>query len=553
MGDAYPELRERARADRARSRSRRRSASARRSSAACACSTTRSRKRRRRQGVAGRVAFTLYDTYGFPLDLTRDHRRASAASRSTRPASKRAMDEQRERARVPGLGRGRGRRRVPGDRRASVGATKFLGYEATVGDVERSSRWSRTASEVDAVGAVREERRGRHRPTRRSTASGRPGRRHRRRCRRRTARRCAVDDTQKPAGRRCSCTSARSRRASCASATRSSCAVDDERRDAHPRNHSATHLLHTALRSVLGDARQQKGSLVAPDRLRFDFAHFAPLTDGEKPRGRGPRQRARSARNAAADTEVLPIDEAQAGGAMAMFGEKYGDRVRVLTMRRVDRALRRHARRAHRRHRPVQDPERDAASRGRAPHRGGHRRGRARLRAPARGRARRDGAAAARGGVRDRRRASTSCSPSCASAETRSRSSSASSRRAAAATWSAEARDIKGVKVLAARVDVDDAKVLRDTGDQLRDKLGSGVIVLAGAGGDKVKLVAMVTKDSSARSRRASSSARSRRRSAAGRRPARHGAGRRLAAREPGRGARAGLRPHSWLNQERRS
>jgi len=107
--------------------------------------------------------------------------------------------------------------------------------------------------------------------------------------------------------------------------------VDERSRDATRRNHTATHLMHAALRQVLGTHVKQAGSLVAPDRLRFDFTHFSPVT--------APQLREIEAlvneqilRNAAVTTEVKDTAEAMASGAMALFGEKYGDRVRVVTI-----------------------------------------------------------------------------------------------------------------------------------------------------------------------------------------------------------------------------
>ncbi|SDG60167.1 alanine--tRNA ligase [Paraburkholderia phenazinium] len=107
--------------------------------------------------------------------------------------------------------------------------------------------------------------------------------------------------------------------------------VDAVRRARTERNHSATHLMHKALREVLGSHVQQKGSLVDPDKTRFDFAHNAPMTD-EQIRQVEAIVNAEVLANAPGIVRVMPFDEAVKGGAMALFGEKYGDEVRVLDL-----------------------------------------------------------------------------------------------------------------------------------------------------------------------------------------------------------------------------
>jgi len=105
--------------------------------------------------------------------------------------------------------------------------------------------------------------------------------------------------------------------------------VDAQRRARTMRNHSATHLMHKALRDVLGQHVQQKGSLVDPDKTRFDFSHDAPMSDAQLRRVEA-MVNAEILRNEATSARIMKFDDAVKGGAMALFGEKYGDEVRVL-------------------------------------------------------------------------------------------------------------------------------------------------------------------------------------------------------------------------------
>ena len=107
--------------------------------------------------------------------------------------------------------------------------------------------------------------------------------------------------------------------------------IDSERRAAIKQNHSATHLLHAALRQILGEHVTQKGSLVGPDRLRFDFSHFEAVTAGELQQIELLVNQQIQLNNAL-QTRLMPVEQAKAAGAMALFGEKYDEEVRVLTM-----------------------------------------------------------------------------------------------------------------------------------------------------------------------------------------------------------------------------
>jgi alanyl-tRNA synthetase len=137
-------------------------------------------------------------------------------------------------------------------------------------------------------------------------------------------------------------------------------------------NHTATHLLHKALKDILGETVQQAGSLVAPDRLRFDYTWHQPLTD-DQIKAIEALVNDKIRENAEVTKTVMPIAEAKKSGAVAMFGEKYGDRVRIVAPATGRAILRRLPRQPHRRYRHLQDRVRSLVGRGRPPHGGAHR------------------------------------------------------------------------------------------------------------------------------------------------------------------------------------
>jgi alanyl-tRNA synthetase len=272
--------------------------------------------------------------------------------------------------------------------------------------------------------------------------------------------------------------------------------VDDERRERIRANHSATHLLNHALKHVLGAHVAQKGSLVAPDRLRFDFANFSPMTEDQK-RKVEDLVNADIRANADSKVDVLPIEQAKQRGAVAMFGEKYGENVRVVGIgnESLEFCGGTHVRRAGDIGMFKILSEAGVAQ--------GVRRIEAVTGAGALDYLRKleDELAhtAHELGLKQLFGVAARVEKMLEAGKLAEREIEKLKGRLAsgggARDLMTEIVTVKGIKVLAAAVEVDDAKVLRDTGDQLKDKIGSGVVVLAGTGGAEVKLVAMVTKD----------------------------------------------------------
>ena len=276
--------------------------------------------------LKGETAFTLYDTYGFPLDLTQDALRSRGIAVDT-DAFSAAMERQREKARESWKGSGdAATEAVWFALREKLDATEFLGYETETAEGVVSAL-VKDGKEVATLGKGESgavivnqtpfygESGGQVGDTGVMTADGV---------------RFRVTDTQKKAGDLFVHTGTVEEGTLKPDASLV-LSVDQDRRSAIRQNHSATHLLHEALRQVLGDHVAQKGSLVAPDRLRFDFSHPKPMTAEEIERVEDIANDF-VIQNAPVITRLMALEDARASGARALFGEKYGDEVRVVAM-----------------------------------------------------------------------------------------------------------------------------------------------------------------------------------------------------------------------------
>jgi alanyl-tRNA synthetase len=277
--------------------------------------------------LRGDIAFRLYDTYGFPLDLTQDALRGEGKTVDV-AGFEAAMAEQRRRARAAWAGSGEAATEtVWFDLKEKAGATEFLGYstetaEAEIlavvaggGVVERAGPGTEVAVVLNQTPFYAES--GGQVGDAGLISAG-------------EACRIIVRDTQKKLGDlfvHLGVVAHGEARAGLPVQAE----VDHARRTAIRAHHSATHLLHEALRRRLGDHVAQKGSLNAPDRLRFDVSHPAPMSDGDLGWVEA-EVNARIRENAEVMTRLMTPDQAVAAGAMALFGEKYGEEVRVVGM-----------------------------------------------------------------------------------------------------------------------------------------------------------------------------------------------------------------------------
>ena len=434
--------------------------------------------------IPGADAFRLYDTYGFPVDLTADIARERGLSVDM-AGFEAAMEQQRETARA--AGKFTSTTGLPADLVAQLSPTVFLGYDhldagglqvvallkdgrpvASVhaGDeavviLDRTPFYAESGGQVGDTGVLAEQ-----------------------------GVEFDVADTLKFAGQFHGHVG-RVAKGGLKVGDHVVASVDAARRASTILNHSATHLLHAALREVLGTHVQQKGSLVAPDRLRFDFSHFQPMTQAELAEVER-RVNAQIRANSAAEVHHMGMQEALDFGAMALFGEKYGEQVRVLKMgdystelcggthvgrtgdiglfklvgesgvsagvRRIEAVTGQGALDY------VADEERRLAEA--ADLLGGN-----------------------AGEVVDKIRALTDRQKKL---ERELESLKARAASSATSDLGGAAIDVGGIRVLASRLEGFDAKALRDAMDRLKQQLGDAVIVLAGTADGKAALVAGV-------------------------------------------------------------
>ena len=432
--------------------------------------------------IPGETVFRLYDTYGFPLDLTADVARergltidqagfdaAMEAQRGRARAASKFVAELRDSVKLPGQTQFHGYERL-----ADNGVVTSLIFDGAVVDALRPGQEGQVVLDHSPFYAESGGQIGDAGVLTGATA------------------RFTVRDTQKIGASfaHVGVLDAGELRVGDTVEAR----VDSERRTAIALNHSATHLLHAALRKVLGLHVQQKGSLVAADRLRFDFSHAQALSPEEL---RQVEELVNTAirRNAPAETRVMALDEAVAAGAMSLFGEKYESEVRVLSIGDFSMELcgGTHVERAGDIGLFKILSESGVAA------------GVRRLEAVTgktaydwvadTDRVLRDIAAMLRGNredVDEKVRELVERSRRLEKEVQQLKSKLASGQ---GGDLTSQAKDVGGIKVLAAQIDGADAKSLRDAVDQLKGKLGSSVIVLATVQEGKVVLVAGVSAD----------------------------------------------------------
>ena len=436
--------------------------------------------------IPGATVFKLYDTYGFPVDLTADIARERELTLDM-AGFEREMEAQRERARAAS--------QFGVDYNTALkvdGCTEFTGYEQLIGQgrITALFRGSEAVPQLNAgeEGAVILD----HTPFY-AESGGQVGDRG---VLETAGARFTVRDTQKQQGVHVHIGALESGSIKVGDTVEAR--VDETTRRATMLNHSATHLLHAALRHVLGTHVQQKGSLVNPERLRFDFAHFEAVKPDELARiERLVNEQIRV--NHDVQTRIMGMEDAVKAGAMALFGEKYGAEVRVLTMGEfsVELCGGTHVARA------------GDIGLFKIVSEGGIASGVRRIEAVTGQRAldyigetekTLDSIAGlVKGSAQDVEAKVNQLVERSRRLEKELEQIKAKLASQQGSDLAGQAVDVDGIKVLVARMDGIDPKALRDTVDQLKNKLGSAAVLLATVADGKVSLIAGVTKDQTGR------------------------------------------------------
>ena len=439
--------------------------------------------------IPGDVLFKLYDTFGFPLDLVADMAR-DMHLQLDEAGYHRAMQEQREKARAAWAGSGEQKiKLIYKEISAIVTKQVFTGYDTLEGtasilaiikgdskvamahegeDIEivldMTPFYAASGGQVGDKGELLGE-----------------------------AAKFQVSDTVKPI-ENLIVHKGKVKKGVFKTGDAVLAKVEAEDRGDTARHHTVTHILHATLRSVLGEHVKQAGSLVAPDRLRFDFTHYTALTDRERERIEDIVNE-RIIENHPVETVVMDIDQAVASGAMALFDEKYGDKVRVVTVKEVSKEL---CGGTHTRASGDIGSFKIISEAGVAAG------------------VRRIEAVAGRRAYRTFKREEQNLLDIAQLLKTTELDVVPRVEKLVAQVRSlekeldkfkhkfqssqtgdvlAEAREINGVKVLVKRMDNMEQKDLRDFGDKLRDKLGTGILALGSAKNEKVSLIVMVSND----------------------------------------------------------
>ncbi|UCC55382.1 MAG: alanine--tRNA ligase [Gammaproteobacteria bacterium] len=433
--------------------------------------------------IPGETVFKLYDTYGFPVDLTADFARERGLVLDMQ-GFEREMGAQRSRARAAS--------QFEADYSGGLdveGSTGFTGYErlvdsATVTDLFREGT-PVTQLNAGESGVVVLD----HTPFY-AESGGQVGDRG---ILESSSGCFVVQDTQKQGGETF-IHIGRIEKGSLVCGERIEARVDAERRQATVLNHSGTHLLHAALRAVLGDHVQQKGSLVDPERLRFDFAHYEPVTREQLDTIESLVNR-QIRTNADARTSVMSMEDALEAGAIALFGEKYGDEVRVLSIGDFSVEL---CGGTHVRHAGDIGLLKIIAETGIAA-------GVRRIEAVTGERAQEWVSAnelrlqriseLVKGSPDDAEDKVIQLIEKNRKLEKELQQLKGRLASSQGSDLAAQAIEVGGIKVLAARLEGADNRTLRETMDQLKNKLGSAAVVLGTVTDNKVSIIAGVTKD----------------------------------------------------------